>query len=225
MTCTCSDAWRAAIVADLLGERRLAVGGVEEVDASGGGCAVERAQPAQERRDADAAGDPDLAVGALAVAEAPVRAADDRRHARLDHVLQPRGVVAERLDRDAHDALVRRARDRERMPVPAVLGLEVDHRELARHEVDRPAERPQRDLGQARRRSRGPRRPGSRAATGRTARAARGRRRTPGRSRRSRRSSSAAPARRRTACRRAGRAANPAATNRPVVRCSARQRS
>ena len=35
------------------------------------------------------------------------------------------------------------------MPVPAVLGLEVDHRELPRHEVDRPAERPQHDLDQA----------------------------------------------------------------------------
>ena len=34
------------------------------------------------------------------------------------------------------------------MTVPAVLGLEVDHRELAGHEVDGPADRPQRDLDQ-----------------------------------------------------------------------------
>ena len=70
--------------ADLLGERRLAVGAVEEVDAMGQLVPVERAQPAQERRDADAAGDPHLPIGSLRVAEAPVGAADDGRHARLD---------------------------------------------------------------------------------------------------------------------------------------------
>ena len=132
--------------ADLLGERRLAVRAVEEVDAMGQLVTVEGAQPAQERRDADAAGDPHLPIGSLPMAEAPVRTADDRRHARLDELLQSRRVVAQRLDRDAHDVLVRGAGDRERVSVPAVLGLDVDHGELAGDELHVPADRAHRDL-------------------------------------------------------------------------------
>jgi len=40
---------------------------------------VDGAQPADERRDAHAAGDPDLPVGAAGVVEASVRPADDGR--------------------------------------------------------------------------------------------------------------------------------------------------
>ena len=195
--------------ADLLGERRLAVGAVEEVDAMGQLVTVERAQPAQERRDADAAGDPHLPIGSLPMAEAPVGAADDGRHARLDELLQPRRVVAERLDRDAHDVLVRGARDRERMAVPAVLGLDVDHGELAGHELHVPADRAPSRSRPRPRRPRARSAPGSRAATGRSAPAARGRRRSPARRRRPPRSSSAGAVRRRTASRRARRARSP----------------
>ena len=78
--------------------------------------------------------------------EASMGAADDCRHAGLEQLLEARRVVAERLDRDAEDVLVRRAGDGERMAVPAVLGFEVDHGELAGHEFDLASDRPQRDL-------------------------------------------------------------------------------
>ena len=128
-------------------ERRVAVRRIEELDRVGQR-AVERAEPAEERRNPDAARDPDLPIGSLRVVEPAVRAAHDSRHAGLEEIREPRRVVAERLDRDAEAILVRSARDRERMAMPAVLRLQVDHRELARHELDLPSEGTQRDLGQ-----------------------------------------------------------------------------
>ena len=77
-----------------------------------------------------------------------MRPANHRRHARLDQLGEPRRVVAQRLDGDAHDILVRRAGDREGMAVPAVLRLQVDERELARQEVNGSAQRAQHNLGQ-----------------------------------------------------------------------------
>ena len=71
------------------------------------------------------------------------------RHALLDELVQMRRVVAQRLHRDPHAPLGWRARQRERVPVPTVLGLDEDHRELSRYEPDTPAERPQRDLDDA----------------------------------------------------------------------------
>jgi hypothetical protein len=71
-----------------------------------------------------------------------MRATDDRRHPRLDQLLQARGVVAERLDGDTEDIFMWSARNREGMPVPAILGFEIDHCELAGHELDLSADRP-----------------------------------------------------------------------------------
>src|SRR5471030_1966463 len=75
-------------LADLGRERRLAVGGVEEVDTMGE-IPIKRSEPAQEGRDADASRDPDLPAGSLPMAEAPMWPSDHRRHPRLDELVQP----------------------------------------------------------------------------------------------------------------------------------------
>ena len=80
--------------------------------------------------------------------ETSMGASDDCRHAVLQQLLEARRVVAERLDRDAEDILVRRAGNGERMAVPAVLGFDVDHGELARKEFHLASDRPQRDLNE-----------------------------------------------------------------------------
>src|SRR5580765_6672693 len=82
--------------------------------------------------------------------EASVRAADNGRHARLDDVRKSCCVVAERFYRHAKTIFVRRSRDREGVPVPAVLRFDVDHRALSRPELDPPPQWRQRYLGQPR---------------------------------------------------------------------------
>jgi hypothetical protein len=72
----------------------------------------------------DAAGDPDLPAGAFVVAEPAERPADHRGHAGPHDIRELRGPVAQRLDGEVQDLVVRGAGDREGMPVPAVLAFQ-----------------------------------------------------------------------------------------------------
>src|SRR5690606_35827827 len=92
---------------------------------------LQRLEPRQERRDADAAGDPDLLRLAIAArdVEAAVRTLDAHFLARAQAPREAVGVVAECLDLEAHGAVAAvGAGDRER--VSALVGVEGDEREL-----------------------------------------------------------------------------------------------
>ena len=68
-------------------------------------------------------------------------------HARLYDAPELGGVVAKRLDGEARAGVTRRAGNGERVPVPAVDTLQIEHGELSRREGGRTSERRQRDLG------------------------------------------------------------------------------
>src|SRR5215831_227656 len=57
------------------------------------------------------------------------------------------GVIAQCLDGEGQEVVIGTAGDGERVPVPAVDGLQVEHGELAGREGGRAAERRQRDFG------------------------------------------------------------------------------
>ena len=140
---------------DLVEEVRfgLVLDAVVEVD---GRCvAVQASRHAQERRDADAARDPDLpVVRQVAARERAVRPLDDRRGAGLQ---RPQGtrVVADGLDRDSQPWLVGCRGNREGMELVAqerrkllAEGLaEVGEEELPGRERERPVARLHDDLG------------------------------------------------------------------------------
>src|SRR6476620_9027234 len=93
-------------VRDLVGERRRPPRRVEEVDAMRQLAGPGGAEPAQHRRDTDAARDPDLVLGAAREVEVPLRAADDGRHTGGDQLADARREVAERTHGDADLALL-----------------------------------------------------------------------------------------------------------------------
>ena len=126
---------------------------VVEVDV--GRLPVQAPRHAQEGRDADATGDPDLAVvRQVAAREGPVRAFDDRLRPGLERAQGTR-VVADRLDRDPQRPLVGGRGDRERVELVAqerrkLLAerlAEVDEEELPGLERERPLARLHHDLG------------------------------------------------------------------------------
>src|SRR5690242_16174509 len=80
---------------------------------------VDRSDPAEKRRHADAAGDPYLIVAALAIIEAAERAGQLGGDPRAELVIDIARVIARGLDRHLEAPIARGARYREGMALPA----------------------------------------------------------------------------------------------------------
>jgi hypothetical protein len=110
--------------------------------------AVERTDPADERRHADAAGDPDLPLPTVAVVEPAERVQHPRRVAGTQGLDETRGVVARR-DRHIELTLAAAARHREGVTLAGREPGEREHDELSQAERHALAARIRRDLGRA----------------------------------------------------------------------------
>src|SRR6266545_6699501 len=138
---------------DLVEEQRLvfATHGVVQVDVElylllcG-----ERAYPAPKRSDPDAASDPHLLTGAVAVIEQTKRNTHDCRCPRLQGVAQVLGVIAQRLDREAKIMFLRGTADGEGVPFPFGAATEVHENELPRYKLQGSGRRSKHDLERSR---------------------------------------------------------------------------
>src|SRR5947209_1052321 len=92
----------------------------------------ERADPAPKGSDADAASDPHLLTGTLAVIEQTKRNTHDGRCPRLEGVREVLGVIAQGLDREAKIAFLRGIADAEGVAFPLGAPTEVHENELPR---------------------------------------------------------------------------------------------
>src|SRR2546421_8911441 len=95
----------------------------------------ERAYPAPKGSDSDAASDPHLLTGALAVIEQTKRNTYDGRCPRLKGVREVLGVIAQRLDREAKIAFLRGIADAEGVAFPLGAPTEVHENELPRYKL------------------------------------------------------------------------------------------
>ncbi|MCY1231885.1 hypothetical protein D9M72_443470 [compost metagenome] len=99
----------------------------------------------QKRRDADAAGEPDLLLAAAAMVEATIAAFELQPITDRDTIAQRLRVVAERLDREADDTVSLDARDRKRMRLAQARLHDTQESELARLRSHGPSDRSRRD--------------------------------------------------------------------------------
>src|SRR5947209_13349970 len=95
------------------------------------------AYPAPKRSDADAASDPHLLTGAVAVIEQTKGDTHDGRCPRLEGVREVLGVIAQRLDREAQIAFLWGTADAEGVPFPLGAPTEVHENELPRDQLQR----------------------------------------------------------------------------------------
>src|SRR6266480_5435899 len=93
----------------------------------------ERAYPAPKGSDPDAASDPHLLTGAVAVIEQTKGNTHDGRCPWLEGVREVLGVIAQRLDREAQIAFLRGTADAEGVPFPLGAPTELHENELPRY--------------------------------------------------------------------------------------------
>src|SRR2546423_6876962 len=110
----------------------------------------ERTYPASKRSDADAASDPHLLTGTLAVIEQTKGNTHDGRCPRLEGVREVLGVIAQGLDRETKIAFLRGTADAEGVPFPLGAPTEVHENELPCYKLQGPGRRSKYDLERSR---------------------------------------------------------------------------